>query len=279
MRAPTPDILAPAAPDIIDAVFGAAAANDRPDTWHKRAIDYPVDRVRVGKRMRPQRDISALAASMADPKIGLINAITLLPDGTLMAGRHRLAAAKLLGWKTIPAVIMELGELDAELVEIDENLRRSELTILEEAQHYARRDEIMQAKGLRAKASNGRNQHTSAVGAPGAPTITTAQMAAQMGMSERAAQERMQIARGITPPVQELIAEHPVANSTKALLAIARQDSAAQAEIARLILAGNATGVTEAIEIMERSARLADTGRVNALCRAIWDVKRSTQTY
>ena len=148
MRTPTPDILAPAAPDIIDAVFSAAAANDRPDaTWHKRAIDYPVDRVRVGKRMRPQRDISALAASMADPHIGLINAITLLPDGTLMAGRHRLAAAKLLGWQTIPAVIMELGELDAELVEIDENLRRSELTILEEAQHYARRDEIMQAKG------------------------------------------------------------------------------------------------------------------------------------
>ena len=152
MRTPTPNILAPAAPDIIDAVFGAAAAHDRPGTtWHKRAIDYPVDRVRVGKRMRPQRDISALAASMADPKIGLINAITLLPDGTLMAGRHRLAAAKLLGWKTIPAVIMELGELDAELVEIDENLRRSELTILEEAQHYARRDEIMQAKGLRVR--------------------------------------------------------------------------------------------------------------------------------
>ena len=257
-RTPTPDILAPAAPDIIDAVFGAAAANDRPDaTWHKRAIDYPVDRVRVGKRMRPQRDITALAASMADPKIGLINAITLLPDGTLMAGRHRLAAAKLLGWKTIPAVIMELGELDAELVEIDENLRRSELTILEEAQHYARRDEIMQAKGLRAKASNGQNQHTSAVGAPGAPTITTAQMAAQMGMSERAAQERMQIARGLTPLLQELIAEHPVANSTKGLLALARLDSAVQATVAQMLIDRRAESVTDAIGILEQEAARA----------------------
>lgn len=255
MRTPTPDILAPAAPDIIDAVFGAAAANDRPDaTWHKRAIDYPVDRVRVGKRMRPQRDITALAASMADPKIGLINAITLLPDGTLMAGRHRLAAAKLLGWKTIPAVIMELGELDAELVEIDENLRRSELTILEEAQHYARRDEIMRAKGLRAQASNGQNQHTGAVGAPGAPTITTAQMAAQMGMSERAAQERMQIARGITPLVQELIAEHPVANSTKGLLALARLDSATQTTVAQMLIERRAESVTDAIGILEQEA-------------------------
>lgn len=255
MRTPTPDILAPAAPDIIGAVFSAAAANDRPETsWHKRAIDYPVDRVRVGKRMRPQRDVSALAASMADPQVGLINAITLLPDGSLVAGRHRLAAAKLLGWKTIPAVIMELGELDAELVEIDENLRRSELTVLEEAQHYARRDEIMQAKGLRAKASNGQNQYNGAVGAPGAPTITTAQMAAQMGMSERAAQERMQIARGITPLVQELIAEHPVANSTKGLLALARLDSAVQTAVAQMLIDRRAESVTDALGILEQEA-------------------------
>jgi ParB-like chromosome segregation protein Spo0J len=259
MRQPTPDILAPAAPDIIDAVFGAAAANDRPGatTWHKRTIDYPVDRVRVGKRMRPQRDVSALAASMADPQVGLINAITLLPDGSLVAGRHRLAAAKLLGWKTIPAVIMELGELDAELVEIDENLRRSELTVLEEAQHQARRDEILRAKGLRAQASSGQNQHTngaSPVGAPGAPTITTAQMAAQIGMSERAAQERMQIARGITPLVQELIAEHPVANSTKGLLALARLDSAVQTAVARMLIDRRAESVTDAMGILEQEA-------------------------
>lgn len=262
MRTPTPDILAPAAPDIIGAVFSAAAANDRPEvSWHKRAIDYPVDRVRVGKRMRPQRDVSALAASMADPQVGLINAITLLPDGSLVAGRHRLAAAKLLGWKTIPAVIMELGELDAELVEIDENLRRSELTVLEEAQHQARRDEILRAKGLRAQASSGQNQHTPStnsgagqVGAPGAPTITTAQMAAQMGMSERAAQERMQIARGITPQVQELIAEHPVANSTKGLLALARLDSAVQTAVAQMLIDRRAESVTDALGILEQEA-------------------------
>jgi hypothetical protein len=224
--------------------------------WHRTEIDYPVARVRVGDRKRPLRDISGLVSSMANPEVGLINRISLLPDGTLLAGRHRLAAAAALGWETIPAVIMELGELDAELVEIDENLRRTELTILEQAQHFARRDAILRAKGLRAAASNGANQYQ--VGAPGAPTtITTADMAAQAGISERAAQERLQIAHNITPEVQALLAEHPVCNSMKALLLIARQDEPTQAAIAQMLVDRRVESVSDALGILEQERRKA----------------------
>ena len=253
-RQPLPDILAPHSADIIDAVLGNSR-KDGDTSWHRREMDYPINRVRVGRRLRPLRDVSGLADSMQE--IGLINRINLLPDGTLIAGRHRLAAAQSLGWETIPAVILELGELDTELAEIDENLRRTELTVLEQAQHFARRDEILRAKGLRAAASNGRNQYTE-VGAPGAPTITTADMAEQMNISERAAQERLQIARAILPAVQDALASHPVANSTKGLLAIARQDEATQVAIADMLVDGGVASVTDALGILERLRKEAE---------------------
>lgn len=55
-----------------------------------------------------------------------------------------------MGWQTIPARIAPLDELRAELAEIDENLVRNELTVLEQGEHLARRNEILIALGERA---------------------------------------------------------------------------------------------------------------------------------
>lgn len=64
----------------------------------------------------------------------------------LVAGRHRLEVARLLGWEEIDAIYVEMNETDRELWEIDENLCRSELTEAEEAQHLARRKQLWEAK-------------------------------------------------------------------------------------------------------------------------------------
>lgn len=91
---------------------------------------------------------------------------------------------------------------------------RNELTVLEQADHLLRRSQILEAKGLRSPAhGNGSNQHSSK-SADSALLQTTAAIAADMGMSERTAQERLQIARNIAPDVKEQIAETPVADST-----------------------------------------------------------------
>jgi hypothetical protein len=62
----------------------------------------------------------------------------------LVAGHHRFEAAKKLKWQTIDCIILEDGiEADrTELIEIDENLMRAELTPAEHAHHIARRKEI-----------------------------------------------------------------------------------------------------------------------------------------
>lgn len=56
----------------------------------------------------------------------------------LVAGRHRLEAAKRLGWTEIEAIILwDCPEDEARMWEISENLARAELTALERDEHVA----------------------------------------------------------------------------------------------------------------------------------------------
>ncbi len=100
-------------------------------------------------------DVDKLAASIN--AIGLIQPITVrqvagmyqgLAEKVLqiVAGHHRVAAVRALGWTDIDAVVLpEVNHLQAELIEIDENLIRSELTPAQRIQYTSRRAEIRQA--------------------------------------------------------------------------------------------------------------------------------------
>lgn len=63
----------------------------------------------------------------------------------LVAGRHRLEAAKRLGWSHIDCIEVDDDQLRAELWEIDENLMRAELSPAQQAEHLARRKEVWEA--------------------------------------------------------------------------------------------------------------------------------------
>ncbi len=122
-----------------------------------------IDLIDVGGNRRPvdPDKVNTLAESMK--KIGLINPITVwaiddeyvTSDGTvyeganiLIAGAHRLAAAKELGWQEIDAVEFFGSEIDAQLMEIAENLHRAELTQLERSEQIARWVELIEAKSV-----------------------------------------------------------------------------------------------------------------------------------
>ena len=74
------------------------------------------------------------------------------PPWLLVVGAHRLAAMRELGHGRIPAVVVELDELDRELWEIDENLARAELGPAARARDTARRKEIYETKHPDARA-------------------------------------------------------------------------------------------------------------------------------
>jgi ParB/RepB/Spo0J family partition protein len=108
---------------------------------HLDAIAVPPKRMR---RLRPEK-VDELAESIATPR-GLVNPITVQPKGDryiLIAGHHRLAAVQKLGLATISATVREGLDADqAQLIEIDENLIRADLSPAEPALHLAERKRI-----------------------------------------------------------------------------------------------------------------------------------------
>ena len=87
----------------------------------------PISEIKTspGRRVAELEDIQKLVDSIKE--VGLINPITVGQDYTLIAGLHRLEAAKLLNWTEIECTVSELTGLQAELAEIDENFVRTEL--------------------------------------------------------------------------------------------------------------------------------------------------------
>jgi ParB family chromosome partitioning protein len=87
-------------------------------------MQIPVDDIKVKNRIRKDMgNLTALADSMN--RIGQINPIVITGNNTLLAGGRRLAAAKLLGWRTINAIVASLPEGVSELeFEIEENDER-----------------------------------------------------------------------------------------------------------------------------------------------------------
>lgn len=117
-----------------------------------------LDRIESSAVARPliAASIDALAESIGN--IGLIQPITVVPltkvhDGQrvqafrLVAGHHRVAAMRKIGWAECSARVLpeETTALAAELMEIDENLCRAELSAAQRAKAIKRRREIWEA--------------------------------------------------------------------------------------------------------------------------------------
>lgn len=109
-----------------------------------------VDGVDVGERLRPLHEptVERLVESMG--RLGLLQPITVYtPDNNrivLVAGYHRLEAARRLEWDEIDCIFVSADEIECQLREIAENLHRAELTALERDDHVARWVELVEAK-------------------------------------------------------------------------------------------------------------------------------------
>ncbi len=80
-------------------------------------MNRPLKQIRIGRRFRKDLgNLDALAESL--DQVGLLHPVVVTPDNQLVAGRRRLEAAKLLGWKTIPVNVVDLEHIvEGELAE------------------------------------------------------------------------------------------------------------------------------------------------------------------
>lgn len=97
-------------------------------------MQVPINEIIVKKRIRKNMgDIEDLAESLK--RHGQISPIVISKKNVLIAGGRRLEAAKLLGWRTINAVILENStELSRLELEIEENTRRRDFSMDELAE-------------------------------------------------------------------------------------------------------------------------------------------------
>jgi SAM-dependent methyltransferase len=79
--------------------------------------EWPLKRIQVGRRFRKALgDLRALAESIDE--VGLLHPVVVTPQGRLIAGRRRLEAVKLLGWRTVPVHVVDLENIiEGELAE------------------------------------------------------------------------------------------------------------------------------------------------------------------
>jgi ParB family chromosome partitioning protein len=108
--------------------------------------EVPVGQIDARDRLREvdADAVKVLAGSMEqDGRRRLIQPITVRPKSSgfrLVTGAHRLAAAVLLGWETIPGIVEKtMTDDDARIREIDENLHRKELSPYDEAEFLTMR--------------------------------------------------------------------------------------------------------------------------------------------
>lgn len=173
-----------------------------------RPVTLSLGDIEIGERHRALSDdaVTRLAASMKD--IGLRQPISvrivdeMMLEGhltagvpVLVAGRHRLAAAKALGWSHIDCIEVEDDDIAAELWEIAENLHRLDLTKEQRDGHIRRYAELLESRAeVNSRQNDAKLKTPENPKGAGRPEGVASQVAKETGLSVRTVQ------RALNPP-------------------------------------------------------------------------------
>ncbi len=219
-----------------------------------------VDQVDASGRLRPIDEDYAtmIGASMAQH--GQRAPIEVLPLNEaghypLISGAHRLRGAQLLGMATIAAIIRPVSDLQAEPLEIDENLTRHELNELDRAVFLERRQTIWEELYPETKQGGNRRRDKNDKLVVLVRSFAKA-TAEKLGCSPRTVERAVARARNIVPAVREMIGGSWIARKGAWLDAIARLDAEEQRAVVRLLTSGgqeDASSFGEALRIVRQA--------------------------
>jgi ParB-like chromosome segregation protein Spo0J len=172
-------------------------------------------------RLRPidPNAVELLAESMR--RLGQLQPIAVYcRDGkeVLVSGAHRLEAAKLLSWEHIDAIRIDSDRDrdDLEMIEIAENLHRSDLTALERSNQIARWTELT--------AERARQVDEPLPGGKQPGEKGQAKAARELGISEPDVRRAVKVA-SISPEAQQAAREAGLDNNRTVLLAVAKEST------------------------------------------------------
>lgn len=154
-----------------------------------QVVSVPLDKIEPN-RYQPRKvfnpeEIQELAQTIDEH--GLLQPIVLREyepsKYEIIAGERRFRAMKLLKWETAPAIVEKMSDKESASLALVENLQRSDLSPVEEAQAYQR---LMKLNGL-----------------------TQKDLAKGMGKSQSTIANKMRLLK-LIPPVQNAILDHRI---------------------------------------------------------------------
>ena len=202
-------------------------------------------KINPGRREARTEDIRELADSISE--VGLLNPITVDCGHILIAGLHRLEAAKLLGWTEIECTVSGLEGLQAELAEIDENFVRADLSPVDYGNLLLRRKEIYEL--LHPETKNGgdrRSENFRTKNFRSDSVKSFAQDTAEkLGVTPRTVEMQVQMAKNLTPETKAIIKETDTKITKTDAMKLSRLSPEQQSEAASQLAAGDIHSVDE----------------------------------
>jgi ParB family chromosome partitioning protein len=208
-----------------------------------------IDQIHVIDRLRPVGDDIALAIGSSMAERGLINPITVRPTPaanggktpyTLIAGATRLRGAELLGWEKIDTIVVSVDGVEAQMMEVSENLYRNELSALDRAMFVLKFRELWEEKHGKIEQGGDRrskdHDDPSGIYAPGRQLSEEIQN--RLGFGPASFKRVNSIGQNLRPELRQALRGTPAEYDQSQLLKMAKMEPVLQGKIAAGLKAG-----------------------------------------
>lgn len=200
----------------------------------------------VVDRLRPIDEEHAKAIYVSVQEIGLINPITVrwTPAAktgkyTLVAGGHRLRACALCAFETVSAIVVEADKDEAQLIEIQENFFRNDLSVIDRSLFGERLREMWEDRsGLAINSAGGRPAKNRANLAQFFDESLSDFVTKRLGISKSGAKRLNRIANNLHPRLREQLRGTKWADNGSRLLSLSRMKHEQQADTAAHMASG-----------------------------------------
>lgn len=227
----------------------------------------------VPERLRTVDEDHALAIQASIVEHGLLNPVTVrqTPNGQqgycLVAGAHRFRAIELLDEKEIDAIVVKADADEAVLIEIEENLFRNDLSVMDRAVFVQTYRDVWEKTRGEIKPGNPRLSNRDKLSQLGnSPVDTIAKEAAngfskacadRLGVSPKSIMRLNTIAQNLPREVRQTISGTPIADNQSQLLKLAKLEPSKRAK-AHIAIRESNGDFKAAMDLMEPPAKRLD---------------------
>jgi ParB family chromosome partitioning protein len=197
--------------------------------------------IEIGKRLRAVDDVKVrqIAASISED--GLIYPITVrrISEGKyeLVDGAYRFTGHKLLGLETIACFTPKLDKVDAQVLEVQSNLARADLTKAERIKFVGRFCELYALQNP--DQGHGGDRRSDAFKWQTLPLENSdTQLAARMELSERTIRNAKKLYKALHPDALDLLAQGPLADNEAQIGEVSKLGPDQQVACAQALLDG-----------------------------------------